>query len=247
MQFQKLIFFSILCLLNLNLNAQSDLFSKAKKAAKEITSGNGNVSLSNDEVVAGLKEALSIGAENSAGLASKVDGFYKNPAIFIPWPQEARNMKEKLVSIGMSKQVEDFEASLNRAAEEAAKSAAPIFVSAVKNMTVKDGFNILKGADTSATNYLRTNTTASLRSTFSPIVSSAIEKVKVTSYWTPLITTYNKIPFVQKQNPDLEAYVTNKAIDGLMVLIAKEEINIRNNAAAQVTDLLKKVFGKKVN
>ena len=132
MQFQKLIFFSILCLLTLNLNAQSDLFSKAKKAAKEITSGNGNVSLSNDEVVAGLKEALTIGAENSAGLASKVDGFYKNPAIFIPWPQEARNMKEKLVAIGMSKQVEDFEASLNRAAEEAAKSAAPIFVSAVK-------------------------------------------------------------------------------------------------------------------
>ena len=247
MQLQKLIFFSILGLLTLNLNAQSDLFSKAKKAAKEITSGNGNVSLSNDEVVAGLKEALSIGAENSAGLASKVDGFYKNPAIFIPWPQEAKNMKEKLVSIGMSKQVEDFEVSLNRAAEEAAKSAAPIFVSAVKNMTVKDGFNILKGADTSATNYLRTNTTASLRSTFAPIVSSAIEKVKVTSYWTPLITTYNKIPFVQKQNPDLEAYVTNKAIDGLMVLIAKEEINIRNNAAAQVTDLLKKVFGKKVN
>ena len=245
MQFQKLIFFSILCLLTLNLNAQSDLFSKAKKAAKEITSGNGNVSLSNDEVVAGLKEALTIGAENSAGLASKVDGFYKNPAIFIPWPQEARNMKEKLVAIGMSKQVEDFEASLNRAAEEAAKSAAPIFVSAVKNMTVKDGFNILKGADTSATNYLRTNTSESLRNTFTPIVRSAIDKVKVTSYWTPLITSYNKIPFVQKQNPDLEAYVTNKAIDGLMVLIAKEEINIRNNAAAQVTDLLKKVFGKK--
>ncbi len=240
----RFISFLIFSILIFNLNAQSDLFNKAKKAAKEITSSNGNIALTNEEVVAGLKEALSIGAENSAGLASKVDGFYKNPAIFIPWPQEARNMKEKLVAIGMSKQIEEFETSLNRAAEEAAKNAAPIFISAVKNMTVKDGFNILKGADTSATNYLRLNTTASLRNIFSPIVRDAIDKVNVTSYWSPLITTYNKIPFVQKQNPDLEAYVTNKAIDGLMVLIAKEEINIRNNAAARVTDLLKKVFGK---
>ena len=231
-------------LINFTASAQSDIFSKAKKAAKDLKTGTAGAGLTNDEVVAGLKEALSIGAENSAGLASKVDGFYKNPAIFIPWPKEAKTMKDKLVAIGMSKQVEDFEASLNKAAEEAAKSAAPIFISAVKNMTVTDGFNILKGADTSATNYLRNNTTASLRSTFSPIVSSAIEKVKVTSYWTPLITTYNKIPLVQKQNPDLEAYVTNKAIDGLMILIANEEIKIRNNAAAQVTDLLKKVFGK---
>lgn len=234
----------VLSLFTLSMNAQSDIFSKAKKAAKDLKTSNVGSALTNDEVVAGLKEALSIGAENSAGLASKVDGFYKNPAIFIPWPKEAKNMKDKLVAIGMNKQVEEFEASLNRAAEEAAKSAAPIFISAVKNMTVTDGFNILKGADTSATNYLRNNTTSSLRATFSPIVKSAIEKVKVTSYWTPLITTYNKIPMVQKQNPDLEAYVTNKAIDGLMILIANEEIKIRNNAAAQVTDLLKKVFGK---
>jgi len=226
------------------IQAQNDIFSKAKKAAKEMTNGNTG-SLTNDEVVAGLKEALTIGAQNSAGLASKVDGFYKNPAIFIPWPQEAQTMKEKLIAAGMSRQVEEFEASLNRAAEEAAKSAAPIFVDAVKNMTVKDGFNILKGADTSATHYLRTNTSASLRAAFSPVVKNAIEKVKVTSYWTPLVTTYNKIPLVKKQNPDLEAYVTGKAIDGLMKLIANEEIKIRNNASAQVTDLLKKVFGGK--
>src|SRR6218665_3607003 len=107
----------VLSLFTLSINAQSDIFSKAKKAAKDLKTSNVGSALTNDEVVAGLKEALSIGAENSAGLASKVDGFYKNPAIFIPWPQEAKNMKEKLVAIGMSKQVEEFETSLNRAAE----------------------------------------------------------------------------------------------------------------------------------
>lgn len=224
--------------------AQKDLFSKAKKAASNLKISNSS-NLTNDEVVSALKEALTIGAGNAVELSSKVDGFYKNPTTFIPWPEEARTMKDRLIAIGMKKQVDEFEMSLNRAAEEAAKSATPIFVDAVKNMSIQDGFNILKGADTAATHYLRANTSTALQKSFSPIVREAIEKVKVTAYWTPLVNAYNNLPLVKKQNPDLESYITQKAIDGLMKMIANEEIKIRTQASAQVTDLLKKVFGKK--
>lgn len=199
--------------------------------------------LTNDEVIKGLKEALTVGTNNSASLASKLDGYYKNPKIFIPWPSEARDMKTKLTQMGFTKKIEEFEMSMNRAAEEAALKAAPIFVNAVTNMSVQDGFAILKGTDTAATNYLRKSTYASLKEQFTPVVKEAIEKVKVTSYWTPLATAYNKIPLVKKQNPNLDEYVTDKAINGLMLLIADEEVKIRKDPAARVSDLLKKVFG----
>ena len=200
--------------------------------------------LTNEEVVKGLKEALSVGTNNSASMASKLDGYYKNPKLFIPWPSEARDMKTKLTQMGFSKKIEEFEMSLNRAAEEAALKAAPIFVSAVTNMSVEDGFAILKGADTAATNYLRKSTYVSLKEQFTPVVKEAIEKVKVTSYWQPLASAYNKLPLVKKQNPNLDEYVTEKAINGLMLLIADEEIKIRKDPSARVSDLLKKVFGK---
>ena len=213
-------------------------------ATKEIlNAANGEKGLTNEEVIKGLKEALTVGTNNSTQLASKVDGFYKNPQLFIPWPAEAQKVKDKLIQFGFQKQVTDFEASLNRAAEEAAKNAAPIFIDAVTNMTINDGFNILRGTDTSATHYLREKTYAPLKAKFLPVVKDAIDKVNVTAYWSPLITTYNKIPGVVKQNPDLNDYVTNKAINGLMLLIGKEETDIRNNASARVTELLKKVFG----
>lgn len=201
--------------------------------------------LSNEEVVKGLKEALSVGTNNSSSMASKLDGFYKNPRLFIPWPEEAKEMKARLIKMGFAKKIEEFEMSLNRAAEEAALKAAPVFVSAITNMSVQDGFAILNGADTSATNYLRKTTYAPLKDNFLPVVKEAIEKVNVTAYWNPLVTAYNKLPAVKKQNPDLNDYVTNKAINGLMVLIADEEIKIRKDPAARVTDLLKKVFGNK--
>lgn len=201
--------------------------------------------LSKDEVVAGLKEALTRGASLSSAKASIVDGFNGNSLIRIPFPAEAQTMKEKLIKLGMQKKVDEFELSINRAAEEAAKEAYPIFADAVKNMTVADGFSILNGGDTAATHFLRQTTTAPLTAKFTPIVRTAMEKVQVTAYWNPLVTTYNKLPGVTKQNPDLEAYVTSKAIDGLMKLIAEEEAKIRKDPAAQVSDLLKKVFGGK--
>ncbi len=232
-----------------NANAQfKDFIKKNKdsliKKEKQILAGDKKPSLTNDEVIKGLKEALTVGTNNSASLTSKADGYYKNPRIFIPWPAEAKDMKEKLMKLGMEKKIVEFETSLNRAAEEAAKKAAIVFVDAITNMSVQDGFAILKGVDTAATNYLRKTTYSPLHDKFIPVVKEAVNTVKVTSYWTPLATAYNKIPGVKKQNPDLDEYVTNKAINGLMVMIADEEIKIRQNPAARVTDLLKKVFGK---
>jgi hypothetical protein len=202
-------------------------------------------SLTNDEVIKGLKEALNVGTNNSSGSASKVDGYLKNPKLFIPWPAEAKDMREKLIKMGMQKKVTEFETSLNRAAEEAAKKSAPVFKDAVTGMSIGDGFAILNGGDTAATHYLREKTFAPLKGQFMPVVKEAIAKVKVTSYWTPLATAYNKLPGVKKQNPDLNDYVCTKAINGLMTLIADEEAKIRKDPLAQVTDLLKKVFGGK--
>jgi Protein of unknown function (DUF4197) len=222
------------------ISLNKDSIAKKLKNLKNIVP----TKLSNEEVIKGLKEALSIGTNNSSQTAGKLDGFYKNPNLFIPWPEEAVEVKNKLTSLGLSSKVEEFEMSLNRAAEEAALNAAPIFLNAITSMNLQDGFSILKGTDTAATNYLRKSTYEPLKDKFLPTVQAAIAKVQVTSYWNPLISTYNKIPFVKKQNPDLDQYVTNKAINGLMLLIANEEKNIRNNPAARVSDLLKKVFAK---
>ncbi len=226
------------------LKHKKDSIEKAaKEKANAIVTGTTAPTLTNDEVIKGLKEALTVGTNNSSGLASKLDGFYKNPRIFIPWPEEAKDMKVKLTKMGMSKKIAEFETSLNRAAEEAALKAAPVFIDAITNMSLSDGFAILKGVDTAATNYLRKTTYNPLKDKFLPVVKEAVAKVKVTSYWQPLATAYNKLPGVKKQNPNLDEYVTNKAINGLMVLIADEEIKIRKDPMARVTDLLKKVFG----
>jgi len=238
---------SVLLLLVTTANAQllKGVINKdsLSKKVKGLGRTGGSAKLTNEEVIKGLKEALSVGTNKSVDIGSKLDGYYKNPRLFIPWPEEAKEMKEKLMGLGFEKKIQEFEMSLNRAAEEAALKAAPVFMEAITNMSLQDGFAILKGTDTAATNYLRKTTYAPLEQKFLPVVKEAIAKVKVTSYWNPLVTSYNKIPFVKKQNPDLEAYVTKKAINGLMLLIADEEKNIRRNPGARVSDLLKKVFG----
>jgi hypothetical protein len=204
--------------------------------------GNG---LSNDDIVKGLKEALNVGSNKASASASKTDGFYKNSLIKIPFPKEASEMRSTLLKIGMKKQVEEFEKQLNRAAEDAAKKAAPIFVSAVTKMTINDGITILRGKDDEATQYLRKTTNTQLTNEFKPVISASLKKVQITKYWKPLITAYNKIPFVKKANPNLDDYVTTKATDGLFILVAQEETKIRKDPAARVSDILKKVFGSK--
>jgi hypothetical protein len=238
-----IIFTITLLFLHSSCSAQNKLLDKAKKVVKENVVTPGNAVPSNEEIISGLKEALSNGAKSSADVASKLDGFNKNPMIFIPFPPDAQKMKKKLIDLGMQSKVTEFETSMNRAAEEAAKDAAPIFINAVKNMNVSDGMKILKGSDTSATQFLRENTYSSLVETFKPTVKAAIEKVGVTKYWTPLANTYNKIPLVEKQNPDLDAYVTQLAAQGLFKLIKEEEAKIRKDPAMRLSELLKKVFG----
>jgi hypothetical protein len=204
--------------------------------------------LSNADVVAGLKQALEKGAEHSVDVASVADGFWKNPRLRIPFPPEAEKMKNTLNDIGMSSQVDKFELTMNRAAEAAAKEAVPVFVNAIKGMTVADGFAILRGGDNAATNFLKEKTTPELIAKFQPIVVKATQEVALTSYWTPLAGAYNKTTLFtggQAINPDLDAYVTQKAIDGLFLLVADEELKIRQDPLARTTDLLQRVFGSK--
>lgn len=204
---------------------------------------NNNGTPSNADIAKGLKEALKVGTNNSTTNASKVDGFYKNPKIKIPFPQDAKEMEQYLRNVGMGAQCDKFVETLNHGAEEAAKSAAPIFVKAITGLTISDGMKILKGSNDAATQYLKQNTSTQLKSAFLPIVKSALNKVEITKYWTPLATNYNKVPFVTKINPDLNSYVTGKAIDGLFKLIADEELKIRTDPAARISDILKEVFG----
>ncbi len=215
-----------------------------KKIGKDINQQvNGKKPLTNDEIISGLKEALNVGSNNASAAASKTDGYFKHPVIKIPFPAEAKDMENELRSIGMSKQVDEFVMTLNRAAEEAAKTAAPVFIDAVKKMTITDGLQILKGSDTAATSYLKKTTSPKLHDDFKPVIKSATQKVDVTKYWSPLVTAYNKIPFVTHMNPDLDEYVTQRALSGLFYLVSQEETKIRKDPAARVTDILKKVFG----
>lgn len=195
-----------------------------------------------DEVTKGLKDALIQGTTKGANMVSKVDGYFKNPEIKIPFPPDVKIVETKLRALGMGKQVDEFVVSLNRAAEDAAKEAAPIFVGAIQKMTIQDAYGVLKGEEDAATQYLKRTTTTQLKEKFTPVVKNSLNKVNATKYYADLINYYNKVPFVTKVNPDLTVYATDKAIQGLFVMIAKEEKNIRKDPLARSTDLLKKVF-----
>jgi hypothetical protein len=194
--------------------------------------------------VAGLKEALSVGARNSSDKLSAVDGFFANAAIKVLMPEEAKKAESTLRNVGLGNMVDKAILSMNRAAEEASKSAAPIFVDAIKSMSIQDAFGILRGSDSAATVYLKGKTTLSLTNAFKPVIESALEKTNATKYWRDVFETYNKLPTTfNKVNPDLSGYVTDKALTGLFWQVALEEQKIRKDPAARVTDILKKVFG----
>ena len=237
---KSIIILAFSSLISFNIHGQiwKDLKQKAEKTV------NGGSELSSNEVVNGLKEALSIGSEKAVESASETGGFNDNLLIKIPFPEEALEVKEMALKLGMKNQVEKFELTLNKAAEKASAEAGEILLKAISGMSIQDGFEILNGADTAATHYLRKSTSSQLTDRFKPIVKGAIDEVELTKYWTPLASTYNKNPFKKNEiNPDLNTYVTQKALDGLFTLIKQEEASIRENPEARVTELLKKVFG----
>jgi hypothetical protein len=222
-------------------NAQAQLES-LKKAAKNLAGGG---QLSQEEIAQGLKEALTNGISKGSDLVSQVDGYFKNAEIKLPFPPDARKAEDRLRQMGLGSEVDKFILSLNRAAEDAAKESKPIFVAAIKSMTIQDAASILKGKDDAATQYLKKTTSAALKDKFKPIIQNSLSKVNATAYYSDLITTYNKLPLVQRMNPNLDDYATDKAIEGLFIMIAKEEQNIRKNPLARTSELLKKVFGSK--
>lgn len=201
--------------------------------------------LSNEEVVSGLKEALRVGTERSVQKASMTDGFWNDARIRIPFPPEAIKVKNTLSGLGLDQPIEDFEHTLNKAAEEAAKEAVPVFVDAITGMSIQDGFDLLRGGENAATNFLRQRTSATLREKFTPVVDRATSQVALTSYWQPLANAYNTATLLtggKAVDPDLNAYVTTKAMDGLFLLLAEEEKKIRQDPMARTTALLQKVF-----
>jgi len=228
----------IFCILFIGIaqatTAQINL-NKIKKAL-------GGESLSADEVALGLKEALTNGVSKGSDLVSQVDGYFKNPEIKIPFPPEVKQVENRLRQVGLGSEVDRFILTLNRGAEDAAKEAKPIFVEAVKQMTIQDAWAILKGEKDAATKYLQRSTSSLLKEKFKPIIQNSLNKVNATKYYGDLVNSYNKIPLTQKVNPDLDEYATDKAIEGIFVMIAKEEKSIRENPAARTSELLKKVF-----
>lgn len=198
--------------------------------------------LSNDDIVSGLKEALRVATDSSGSRLSKADGFFGDAAIKILMPEEARKVEKTLRGFGLGKLVDKAVLSMNRAAEDAAGGIGDIFWSSIKKMSIEDGVGILRGGDFAATEYLKKTTTSELTAKFKPVIEGSLTKTDATRYWTDVFSAYNKFSS-EKVNPDLTAYVTEKALAGLFLNIGLEEQKIRKDPAAQVTGILKKVFG----
>lgn len=204
----------------------------------------GAKTLGDDKIVSGLKEALSVGTENTVNLTGNTDGFLKNEAIKILLPEKLQAMDKALRLAGFGPQVDELVVSMNRAAEQAAPLAKPIFKDAVTNMSFDDAKKILNGGDTAATDYFQGKTRDQLATAFKPEVEKTMNQVGVTTQYKELVGQYTTLPFVKVPAFDLDDYVVGKSLDGLFHTLAQEEQKIRTNPAARVTDLLKEVFGK---
>lgn len=234
-----------------SLNAQSqtklsDLLKKVTNKQTTATTGTSTSSLgtpSTLEIGQGIKQALELGVSAGADRLSVKDGFLGNLAVKILMPPEAQKVEKTLRGLGLNSLCDNVITSLNRAAEDAAKEAKPIFVSAIKQMTLTDATNILLGNNDAATEYFKRVTTSQLMQKFSPIVTSSLSKVNATKYYGDLTSQYNRLPLVKPVNTNLSEYVTQKAIDGLFIEVAQEELKIRGNLGSRSTTLLQKVFG----
>lgn len=229
---------AFICTQSLQAQTVKDLFNKVTKTTSQ---GSG---LSNEEIISGLKDALRVGTDSSAKRLSKLNGFFGDAAIKVLMPEEAKKVERTLRNIGMGSLVDKAILSMNRAAEDAASGVGNIFWDAIKSMSITDGVKILRGGDFAATDYLKSATTRQLTEKFRPVIEASLVKVDATKYWKDVFTTYNKFS-ASPVNTDLTAYVTERALAGLFLKISLEEQKIRKDPAAQVTSILKKVFGGK--
>lgn len=216
-------------------------FSACDSVLSTMETVNKNLGPSNTEIIAGLKEALTKGIQTGVSKLSAKDGFWGNPAIRIPLPEEVRNVESTIRNIGLGSQVDKVTKTLNEGAELATKEAIDVFLTAVKTMSIQDAMGILTGGKSAATNYLKQSTTQSLTEKFRPIISQSLDKVNATKYWGEVMTKYNLVA-TKKINPDLTGYVTEKAMTALFKEVETQENLIRENPAQRTTELLKKVF-----
>ncbi|MFZ9261706.1 MAG: DUF4197 domain-containing protein [Chitinophagaceae bacterium] len=235
----KIFLTTLLLTLGLFSNAQLKGILQKANQALGITESKGS---EKEDMIAGLKEALIIGAQKGATTLSKEDGFFKNDLLKILLPPEAEKVEKTLRNLGLGSQVDEAILSMNRGAEDACKEAATIFIDAVKSMNVEDVVTIIKGTDTAGTAYLRKTTTLSLTNKFKPVIENSLNKVNATKHWATIINAYNKVS-LKKINPDLTAYVTEKSIGGIFYQIGEEEKKIRKDPLARTSELLKRVFG----
>jgi hypothetical protein len=243
LRFTLYIILVILLLSAINFAAGAGLSDMLKGVQNQLSGSSGG--LTNDEIIAGLKEALGVGTEKAVALVSKPDGYYKNPEIKIPLPESVQKVEKLLRATGYGEKVDNFELSMNRAAERAAPEAKSIFADAIQQMTFDDAKKILDGPDNAATLYFEDKTSSRLREIFKPIVTKAMGQVGVTRSYQELNAKVESMPFGKSISFDLDQYVTDGSLKGLFKMLAEEEKQIRTQPAARVTDLLKKVFASK--
>jgi predicted S18 family serine protease len=218
-------------------------FSSCETLMQTTGAGYPGVAVTEQEASTGIRQALSQGVSKGITYLNRTDGFFGNEAYKLFLPEEARKIENTLRSIGLGSQVDRAVLQINRAAEDAVGYAKPIFVEAITEMTLQDALNIVRGPKNAATNYFREKTNAKLVTAFSPVIKSSLDKVNATKYYTDIVTAYNRLPTTNKVNPDLTAYVVDRATTALFDQIEKEEANIRENPLARTTQILRKVFG----
>jgi hypothetical protein len=240
---KSILLFAVLLAVQSTYAQLSDLLKKAEQKVNS-TIKTGGASLSQDEIGNGLKEALNIGLSEATSFLSAKDGYFKS-SYKILMPEEAQKVVTKLKIIpGFSNVEADLTERMNRAAEDAAQKAKPIFIAAIKKMSFTDAMNILSGKPDAATRFLEKSTYAALFAEFKPIIQASLDKVNARTYWKEATTAYNKVPFVTKTNTELDDHVTKMALIGMFSLVEQKEKGIRSNANLRTSDLLKKVFAQ---
>ena len=217
--------------------------SQTKGLLEQVSSGMESNNITNQEVVGGLKQALEQGTMKGSSNLSQENGYFRNGLVKILFPPEAQKVESTLRKIGLNKLCDNFVLSLNRAAEKAALKAQPIFVGAIKQMSIQDAMSILMGSKHEATDYFKEKTSSNLMTAFKPVIQQSLDQVDATKYWKDMMYQYNRIPFVEPVEADLSKYVGNRAISGLFLMISREEEDIRKNLTSRTTSLMQKVFG----